>query len=120
MRQTESISREDEIAKFVGKTFFYFASEAIKVGNNIFNTKEALQIDKKVQSDYNSCYERTVEKMRENENVMQEISFSSVGQNHKTLTANLTRPQTKISLPEDLKNLQITEIQTKQGFHLAN
>ena len=57
--------------------------------------------------------------MRGNENVMQEIIFSSVGQNHKTLTANLTRPQIKIPLPEDLKDLQITEIQTKQGFHLA-
>ena len=50
---------------------------------------------------------------------MQEISFSSVGKNHKTLTANLTRPQIKIILPEDLKDLEITEIQTKQGFHLA-
>ena len=30
---------------------------------------------------------------------------------HKTLVANLTRPQIKI--PLDLKDLQITEIQTK-------
>ena len=50
---------------------------------------------------------------------MQEISFSSVGQNPKTLTANLTRPQIKILLPENLKDLEITEIQTKQEFHLA-
>ena len=50
---------------------------------------------------------------------MQEISFSSVGQNHKTLTARLTRPHIKILLPENLKDLEITEIQTKQGFHLA-
>ena len=57
--------------------------------------------------------------MRDNENVMQHISFSSVGQNHKTLTANLTRPQIKIPIPEDLKDLEVTEIQTKQGFHVA-
>ena len=50
---------------------------------------------------------------------MQEISFSSVGQNHETLTASLTRPHIKILLPENLKDLEITEIQTKQGFHLA-
>ena len=48
---------------------------------------------------------------------MQEISFSSVGQNHKTLTANLTRPQ--IPLPEDLKDLKIIEIQIKHGLDLA-
>ena len=47
--------REDKIAKPVGKTFFYFASEAIKGENNTF-TKEASQVDKKFQSDYNSCY----------------------------------------------------------------
>ena len=29
---------------------------------------------------------------------MQEITFSSVGQTHKILTASLTRPQIKISL----------------------
>ena len=52
-------------------------------------------------------------------NIMQEISFSLVSKNHKTLTANLTRPQIRITLPEDLKDLEITEIQTKQGFHLA-
>ena len=57
--------------------------------------------------------------MRDNENIMQETSFSSVGKNHKILTANLTRPQIKIPLPEDLKDLEITELQTKQGFHLA-
>ena len=62
VRQTESNSREDKIAKFVGKTFFYFVSEAIKGENNTFNTKESLQIDKKVQSNYNSCYEKTIEK----------------------------------------------------------
>ena len=98
MRQTESISREDKIAKFVGKKYFYFVSEAIMGENNTFNTKEGLQIDKKVQLDYNSCYGKTVEKMRDNENIMQEISFSSVGKNNKTLTANLTRPQIKIPL----------------------
>ena len=48
MRQTESISREDKIAKFACKTFFYFVSEAIMGENNTFNTKEGLQIDKKV------------------------------------------------------------------------
>ena len=41
------------------------------------------------------------------------------GQTFKPLTASLTRPQTKIPIPEDLKYLEITEIQTKQGFHLA-
>ena len=50
---------------------------------------------------------------------MQEISFSSVSQNHKTLTVNLTRPQIKIPLPEYLKDLEITEIQTKEGFNSA-
>ena len=60
VRQTESNSREDKIAKFAGKTFFYFVSEAIKGENNTFNTKEALQIDKKVQFHYNSCYEKTI------------------------------------------------------------
>ena len=98
VRQTESISREDKIAKFVGKKFFYFVSEAIMGEDNTFNTKEGLQIDKKFQLDYNSCYGKTVEKMRDNENIMQEISFSSVGKNNKTLTANLTRPQIKIPL----------------------
>ena len=106
MRQTVGISREDKIAKFAGKTFFYFVSEAIMGQNNTFNTKEGLQIDKNVQLDYNSCYEKTVEKMRDNENIMQETSFSSVGKNHKILTANLTRPQIKIPLPEDLKDLE--------------
>ena len=57
--------------------------------------------------------------MRDNEIVMQGISFSLVGQNFKSLTASLTRPQIKIPIPEDLKDLEITEIQTKQGFHLA-
>ena len=47
VRQTETISREDKIAKFVGKTIFCFVSEALKRENNAFNTKEALQIDKK-------------------------------------------------------------------------
>ena len=78
-----------------------------------------LQIDKKVQSDYNSCYEKTIENMRDNENVMQRISFSSVGQNYKSLTASLTRPQMKIPIPEDLIDLEIAEIQAKQGFHLV-
>ena len=55
--------------------------------------------------------------MRGNENVMQEISFSSVGQNFKSLTGSLTRPQLKIPIPEDFKDLEITEIQTKQGFY---
>ena len=54
MRQRKDRS-EDKIAKPVGKTFFYFASEAIKGENNTF-TKEASQVDKKFQSDYNSCY----------------------------------------------------------------
>ena len=110
MRQTESNSREGKIAKFVGKTFFYFVSEAIRGENNTFNTKEALKIDKKVESDYNSCYEKTIEKMRDNENVMQGISFSSVGQNYKSLIAILTRPQIKIPVPEDSKDLEITKI----------
>ena len=57
--------------------------------------------------------------MRDSENIMQETSFSSVGKYHKTLTANLTRPQIKIPLPENLKDLEITELQTKQEFHLA-
>ena len=33
--------------------------------NSTFNTKETLQIVKKVQSNYNSSHERTVEKMRD-------------------------------------------------------
>ena len=119
MRQTESNSREDKIAKLVGKTFFYFVSEAIKGENNTFNTKEFLQIDKKVQCDYNSCYEKTIENMRNNEIVMQGINFPLVGQNYKSLTASLTRLQIKIPIPEDLKDLEITQIQTKQGFHLG-
>ena len=48
VRQTESISREEKIAKFVDKTFFYFVLEAIMDENNTFNTKEGLQIDKKI------------------------------------------------------------------------
>ena len=76
MRQTESISREDEIAKFTGKIFFYFALKAIMCKNNTFNTNEALQIDKKIHSDCNSYHEETVEKKRDSQNVMQEISFS--------------------------------------------
>ena len=36
-RQTESNSREDKIPKFVGKTFFYFVSEAIQGENNTSN-----------------------------------------------------------------------------------
>ena len=79
--------------------------------NNTFNIKEGLQIDKNVQPNYNSCYEETVEKMRDNANIMQEISFSVV-----TLTANLTRPQIKIPLLEDLKDLEITEIQIIEQF----
>ena len=98
VRQTESISREEKIAKFVDKTFFYFVLEAIMDENNTFNTKEGLQIDKKIQLDYNSCYGKTVEKMRDNEKIMQEISFSSVGKSNETLTANLTIPQIKIPL----------------------
>ena len=31
----------------------------------------------------------------------------------------MTRPHIKIPIPEDLKDLEITEIQTKQGLHLA-
>ena len=84
--------------------------------NNTFNIKEGLQIDKNVQPNYNSCYEETVEKMRDNANIMQEISFSLVGKNHKTLTANLTRPQIKMSLLEDFKDLEITEIQIIEQF----
>ena len=59
MRQTESNSREDKIARFVGKTFFYFVSEVVKGENNTFNTKEVYKIDKNVQSTHNSCYEKT-------------------------------------------------------------
>ena len=59
MRQTESNSREDKIARFVGKTFFYFVSEAVKGENNTFNTKEVYKIDKNVQFTHNSCYEKT-------------------------------------------------------------
>ena len=69
VRQTESNNREDKIEKFVGKTFFDFVSKAIKGENNTFNIKEALQIDKKVQFDHNSCYEEIVEKMKGNKNV---------------------------------------------------
>ena len=76
MRQTESISREDKIVKFARKTFFYFALKAIMCENNTFNTNEALQIDKKVHSDCNSYHEETVEKKRDSQDVMQEISFS--------------------------------------------
>ena len=36
--------------------------------------------------------------MRDNEKIMQEISFSSVGKSNETLTANLTIPQIKIPL----------------------
>ena len=54
--------------------------------------------------------------MRDNANIMQEISFSLVGKNHKTLTANLTRPQIKMSLLEDFKDLEITEIQIIEQF----
>ena len=31
----------------------------------------------------------------------------------------MTRPQIKIPIREDFKDPEITEIQTKQGFHLA-
>ena len=31
----------------------------------------------------------------------------------------MTKPQIKIPIPEDLEDLKITDIQTKQGFHLA-
>ena len=75
--------------------------ETIKGENNTINTRKTLQVNKKIQSDYNSCYEKTVEKIRDNENVVLDISFSSVGQNHKTLTVNLIRPQIKIPLPEE-------------------
>ena len=47
VRQTGTINREDKIAKLVGKTFFYFVSEALNGENNAFNIREALQIDKK-------------------------------------------------------------------------
>ena len=47
VRQTGSNSREDKIAKFVGKTFFYFVLEATKGENNTCNTNGALQFDKK-------------------------------------------------------------------------
>ena len=57
--------------------------------------------------------------MRADENVMQGISFSSDGQTLKSLIASLTRPQTVIPIPKDLKDLEIAEIQTKQGFYLA-
>ena len=120
VRQTEPNSREDKIPKFVDKTFFYFVLEAIKGENNNSITKEVFQVDKNVQSDYNFCYEEPVEGMRDRENVIQEISFSSVGQNRKTLTANLTRSEIKIPLIEDLKNLEIAKIQTKQRFHSAS
>ena len=97
VRQTESI-RKDKTSKFVSKTFFYLVPEAAMSENNAFNRREALQIYKTFQPDYNSCYEKTVEKMRDNENVMQKISFSSVGKNHETLTGNLAKPQIKIPL----------------------
>ena len=51
--------------------------------------------------------------MKANENVMQGINFSSDGQTFKPLTASLTRPQIKIPIPEDLKDLEITEIQSR-------
>ena len=60
MRQTECNRKKDKISKFFGKTFFYFVSEAIKCENNAFITRKVFQVDK---SDYNSCYEKTVEKM---------------------------------------------------------
>ena len=44
--------------------------------------------------------------MRGNENVMQGISFLPVGQNFKSLTASLTRPQIKIPIPEDFIDLE--------------
>ena len=116
MRQTECNRKKDKISKFFGKTFFYFVSEAIKCENNTFITREVFQVDK---SDYSSCYKKTVEKMWDSENVIQEISFSSVGQNQKFLTACSTWSEIKILLPEDLKNLEIRETQTKQRFHLA-
>ena len=62
VRQTESNSREDKIARFVDKIFFYFVSEAVKGENNTFNTKEVYKIDKNFQSAHNSCYEKTVKK----------------------------------------------------------
>ena len=62
VRQTECNSREDKIARFVGKTFFYFVSEAVKGEKNTFNTKEVNKIDNNVQSAHNSCYEKTVKK----------------------------------------------------------
>ena len=96
VKQTETNRREDKIAKFVGKTFFFYASEAIYRENNTYNTKGVFQIDKKVQFDYNSCYGKCFEKIRDLENIMQEISFFSVEQDHKTLAANFLRPQIKI------------------------
>ena len=62
VRQTESNSREDKIARFVDKIFFYFVSEAVKGENNTFNTKEVYKIDKNFQSAHHSCYEKTVKK----------------------------------------------------------
>ena len=44
---------------------------------------------------------KKIEKIRDNENVMLDNSFSSVGPNHKTLTVNLIRLQIKIPLPEE-------------------
>ena len=60
MRQTECNRKKDKISKFFRKTFFYFVSEAIKSENNAFITRKVFQVDKR---DYNSCYEKTVEKM---------------------------------------------------------
>ena len=56
------VSTETACSRFVGKTFFYFVSEAVKGENNTFNTKEVYKIDKNVQSAQNSCYEKTIKK----------------------------------------------------------
>lgn len=57
--------------------------------------KEFFKLIKKVQFDYNSCNGKCFEKIRDLENIMQEISFLSVEQDHKTLAANFIRPQIK-------------------------